>query len=90
MRRIVVVSSVLGFALGLLACEPSLAQTARARGVTDLDCPADHVTAYRAQGGVYVARGCERWIGYACYSDRAAGAVCVPQADPHPHRTPGS
>jgi hypothetical protein len=89
MRRISVTLGVC-FALGLSACESSLAQTARARGATDLDCPAELVTAYRAQGGVYVARGCERWIGYACYSDRGAGAVCTPQAEPHPHPTPGS
>jgi hypothetical protein len=77
-----------GLALGISACEPGLTQTARARGATDLDCPTELVSAYRAQGGTFVARGCERWIEYVCLN--AAGPVCTPQSEPHAHPTPGS
>ncbi len=74
--------------LGISACESELTQAARAKGAVDLGCPADLVTAYRVEGGGYVARGCEQWIEYTCvYS---GGAVCAPQSEPHPHPTPGS
>jgi hypothetical protein len=79
---------VLGLALSISACESSLTQTARGRGAIDLNCPAEFVSAYRVEGGAYVARGCERWITYTCLY--AAGPVCSPQSEPHPHPTPGS
>jgi hypothetical protein len=73
----------------IAACGPSLAHVAKERGAVDLDCPVQLVDAYRAEGGVYVAHGCERWIQYTCvYSgDRP---VCMREAEPKPKPEPGS
>ena len=76
-------------ALAAVACGPGFGDVARARGATDLDCPVEHVSAYRAHGGLYVARGCERWAEYACVAS-AGGPVCVPDTAPKVSPEPGS
>jgi hypothetical protein len=86
--RGIFVGSLLCMALGLTACASSFARTARARGAKDVDCPADLVSAYRAEGGFFVARGCERWVEYICVD--AAGPVCTPVSEPRPRPVPGS
>ena len=72
----------LPFSIALSACGAGpLSRTAQARGAADLDCPAGHVSAYLARGGVFVARGCGYWIEYSCF--RSVGnAVCIRQSDP--------
>jgi hypothetical protein len=65
----------------LVACGTSLSQAARERGATDLDCPAEFVSAYRASGGVYVAQGCEKWVRYACVPSGDHPA-CIPDSEP--------
>lgn len=70
--------------IGLGGCNPNLNATVRARGATDLDCPVDDVNAYRAAGGLIVARGCEKWIEYACFYSRWGDPVCLRQSDARP------
>jgi hypothetical protein len=75
--------------LGIAACGPGLADVARQRGAADLDCSPEFVDAYRARGGVYVARGCERWVQYTCVPS-AAGPVCIAESKAEAKPMPGS
>jgi hypothetical protein len=73
---------VLGSMIGT-GCKPHLSDAARARGAADLDCPAERVSAYPAQGGVIVARGCGQWVQYACfYAHGQTSPACIRQSDP--------
>ena len=65
---------------GMIACGPNLTDVARTRGASDLACPYDVVSAYAASGGAFVARGCERWIEYACFYSRLGDPVCIRQS----------
>jgi hypothetical protein len=74
----------------LPACGPSLSEVARQRGVADLDCSSELVHAYRARGGVYIARGCERWIQYTCLAGGPDGPRCIHESEPRANAEPGS
>jgi hypothetical protein len=91
MRRI----SALLATLGLLLCQcvpPAPSGVARSRGAEDLSCPIEHVRAYRAAEGLYVARGCGRWAQYDCISSgRAtvfAATVCSGRGSPRVYDDP--
>jgi len=47
---------------------PAGAEVARSRGERDLVCPIERVSAYRAGHGLYVVRGCGKWLEYDCIS----------------------
>jgi hypothetical protein len=66
------------------ACAWDLAGWARNAGASDLQCPVEHVSAYRARGGVYVARGCGQWVEYNCLATRY-DVTCIPRVAPEVH-----
>jgi hypothetical protein len=66
-----------------------LVAAAKSRGAADLDCPVDHVRAYRATDGGYVARGCGYWAEYDCVTSGRGTwdpqTACVARARPEVH-----
>jgi hypothetical protein len=58
---------------------------AKSRASEDLGCPSEHVHAYFAKGGTYVARGCGGWVQYDCVTPDDGDVVCIPHthADVH-------
>ena len=58
---------------------PTVGAVAQARAATDLNCPLDRISTYGAGGGVVVARGCDAWTEYTCFSSRT-GPVCIREA----------
>ena len=65
MQRSAMFLLLLGPALG--QCVPQARiSVARSRGAQDLGCPSEHVNVYRTAEGLYVARGCGKWVEYDC------------------------
>ena len=63
MRRSAMFLLLLAPALG--QCVPhARVSVARSRGAQDLGCPSDRVSVYRTAEGLYVARGCGKWVEY--------------------------
>jgi len=89
-------------AIFLLLLAPVLGQcvpqarvsVARSRGAQDLECPSERVRVYRTAEGLYVARGCGKWVEYDCLSSGRgtiyADTVCFArgQALVHPDAPP--
>jgi hypothetical protein len=91
MRAIVAVVSAL--VPTLCQCVPAApSSVAQSRGAGDLSCPIEHVAAYRAGDGVYIARGCGRWVQYDCISSGRGTAfvstVCSARGQALVHEDP--
>lgn len=65
----------------------TLADEARARAVVDLDCPSERIETYHGAGGVTVARGCDAWTQYKCFTARS-GPVCIHESAAQVNATP--
>jgi len=70
---------LLGAWLSGCSLYPTVGAVAKARAATDLNCPLDRISTYRASGGVVVARGCDTWTEYTCFTSRS-GPVCIREA----------
>jgi hypothetical protein len=84
MRRSAIFLLLLGPALG--QCVPQArVSAAKSRGAQDLGCPSERVSVYRTAEGLYVARGCGKWVEYDCLSSGRgtmiyADTVCLARA----------
>ncbi|HYQ45821.1 MAG TPA: hypothetical protein VER11_27810 [Polyangiaceae bacterium] len=78
---------LLALTLFLLPGCYTLADEARARAAVDLQCPSDKIETYHAAGNVTVARGCDVWTEYKCFTARS-GPVCIREASAQVNTTP--
>jgi hypothetical protein len=81
------------FGSALCQCVPPAGTTvAKSRGERDLGCPGERVSSYRAGDGLYVARGCGKWVQYDCVSSGRgtifAETVCAARGEALVHEDP--
>ena len=67
-------------AIGICACGPTIGDLVRVRGASDIDC-GDNVDAYPVRGGLWIAKGCGRWVEYTCFYSRLGNPICIRQSD---------
>jgi hypothetical protein len=71
---------------------PARANVAKSRGERDLACPSERVNAYEAGEGLYIARGCGKWVEYDCLSSGGgtvyAGTICIARGQAIVHDDP--
>jgi hypothetical protein len=73
-----------GCAVGVYSPSP-LASEAKRMAAPQMECPIENVSAYHAESGNYIARGCGKWDEYSCVVSRDE-TVCHHVRGPFPDR----
>jgi hypothetical protein len=78
------VALVLSLLLSGCALSPTIADAAKARAATDLNCPSERISTHDSVGGAVVVRGCGAWTQYTCFytGGRSVGRFATAAGDP--------